>query len=44
MQSMFGGRQLFQHKLVGEASLWLWEDGEIWIGELKLSRRKIRNK
>jgi hypothetical protein len=22
----------------------LWEDGEIWIGELKLSRRKIRNK
>jgi hypothetical protein len=41
---MFGGRQLFQHKLVGEAFLWLWEDGEIWIGELKLSRRKIRNK
>jgi hypothetical protein len=39
---MFGGRQLFQHKLVGEASL--WEDGEIWIGELKLSRRKRRNK
>ncbi len=43
-KSMFGCRQLFQQKLVGEASIWLWEGGEIWIGELKLSRSKWRNK
>jgi hypothetical protein len=34
----------FNISLLGKHLYGCGEDGEIWIGELKLSRRKIRNK